>query len=279
MSICLRLAFYGKGGIGKSAIASNVAAAFAILGRKVLLIGCDPKADATRNLTRKTIPTVIDTLDRWGELTDATKLLHRGAFGVTCVESGGPEAGVGCAGLGISSTLEELERLKVYDMDWDVVIYDVLGDVVCGGFSVPMRETHIDKVYVVTSAEFMSLYAANNILKGVRRYSSIQTPLLGGILHNRANSDSEISIVGDFCKKTNTSYFFAVRHYPEIGKAELRRKTVLEAFPDSPAGRCFVQLAERLSASDDATHPSPLPSEEMDVVGESVLEYLHTVET
>jgi nitrogenase iron protein NifH len=213
-------------------------------------------------------------LERLEEPPDASRLLYPGALGVYCVESGGPEAGIGCAGLGILSTLEELERSGIYGMDWDIIIYDVLGDVVCGGFSAPMRSARIDRVCVVTSADYLSLYAANNIFKGVERYSTPQSPLLGGVLHNKANTRDETFIVKDFCQKTNARYLFSVEQYPEIRLAELRRETVLEAFPDSNASKRFLELAELLFRDDGVTHPSPLDADGMDDLGGYILRRL-----
>lgn len=165
-----RVAFYGKGGIGKSTIASNVSALLAMQGKKVLHIGCDPKADSTRLLCKERIKTVLEVLEE-KDYPEREDLVYRSESGVWCVESGGPEAGNGCAGMGIITAMKELERIGVLEEDWDVIIYDVLGDVVCGGFSVPMRQGYVDRVYIVSSADFMSLYAANNILKGVVSYS------------------------------------------------------------------------------------------------------------
>ena len=181
MKTC-RIAFYGKGGIGKSTIASNISALLAMQGKKVLHIGCDPKADSTRLLCKKRIRTVLEVLEE-KENPEREELIHRTESGVWCVESGGPEAGSGCAGLGIVTAMRELERLGILEEEWDAVVYDVLGDVVCGGFSVPMREGYVDKVYIVSSSDFMSLYAANNILKGVARYSD-ERNLFGGFVFN-----------------------------------------------------------------------------------------------
>lgn len=182
----LKIAIYGKGGIGKSTTAANLAAAFAVQGQKVMQIGCDPKADSTRNLTGKRIPTVLGTL-RDKEYTREFKeedFLFPGYAGVVCVEAGGPEPGVGCAGRGIISMGETLSRLGIFEKEWDVIIYDVLGDIVCGGFAVPIREGFADAVYIVTSAEFMPLYAANNILKGAIKFAHRGGALVGGIVHN-----------------------------------------------------------------------------------------------
>ena len=161
----LRIAFYGKGGIGKSTVAAHLSAAFARTGKRVLHIGCDPKADSTRCLTSGRIPTVLETLGRSEELLAREQLVFPGAFGVSCVEAGGPQAGAGCAGLGITAMADELNRLGILEEPWDVVVYDVLGDVVCGGFAVPMRKHFVDRVYLITSADFMALYAANNIMQ------------------------------------------------------------------------------------------------------------------
>jgi len=184
-----RVAFYGKGGIGKSTIASNVSALLAMQGKKVLHIGCDPKADSTRLLCKERIKTVLEVLEE-KDYPEREDLVYRSESGVWCVESGGPEAGNGCAGMGIITAMKELERIGVLEEDWDVIIYDVLGDVVCGGFSVPMRQGYVDRVYIVSSADFMSLYAANNILKGVVSYSD-ERNLLGGFVFNHIREQEE----------------------------------------------------------------------------------------
>lgn len=175
----LRIAFYGKGGIGKSTVAAHLSAAFARTGKRVLHIGCDPKADSTRCLTSGRIPTVLETLGRSGGASSpGAACLSRGVRRLLCGGRRSPGRR-GCAGLGITAMADELNRLGILEEPWDVVVYDVLGDVVCGGFAVPMRKHFVDRVYLITSADFMALYAANNIMRGVARYSGA-APLLGG---------------------------------------------------------------------------------------------------
>lgn len=218
---CLKIAFYGKGGIGKSTISANISASFAKKGYRVLHIGCDPKADSTRTLMQRKIPTVLQQL-AFKKTVQVEDIIYEGQYGVQCIEAGGPQAGNGCAGLGITTMMEELERLKVFDEDWDVITYDVLGDVVCGGFSVPMRKHYVDKVYVVTSAEYMALYAANNILKGVRRYSTLGKNMLGGIIHNHCRGDLERETVAEFAKRVQAPIIGEIAESEEIRRWDFK---------------------------------------------------------
>lgn len=168
------IALYGKGGIGKSTISANISAALAQRGKRILQIGCDPKHDSTRLLLHgELIETVLSYMKRTPP--DQYRLhdvVYEGVYGIHCVEAGGPEPGVGCAGRGILTTFEMLERLHIKDYCYDSIIYDVLGDVVCGGFAVPLRREYADRVYIITSGEFMSIYAANNILRGLKNYDT-----------------------------------------------------------------------------------------------------------
>ena len=246
-----RVAFYGKGGIGKSTIASNVSALLAMQGKKVLHIGCDPKADSTRLLCKERIKTVLEVLEE-KDRPERDDLVHRSESGVWCVESGGPEAGNGCAGMGIITAMKELERLGVLDEDWDVIIYDVLGDVVCGGFSVPMRQGYVDKVYIVSSADFMSLYAANNILKGVVRYSD-EKNLLGGFVFNHIREQEEQCIAEEFIYRVKGRMAAIIRESKELKLADFRKEIYTQKMSalDSENQKAFCRLAEDVCRIDE----------------------------
>ena len=277
MSTC-RIAFYGKGGIGKSTIATNVSALLAMQGKKVLHIGCDPKADSTRLLCKKRIKTVLEVLEE-KDNPERKDLVHRSESGVWCVESGGPEAGNGCAGMGIITAMKELERLGVFEEDWDVVIYDVLGDVVCGGFSVPMRQRYVDRVYIVSSADFMSLYAANNILKGVVNYSD-ERNLLGGFVFNHIREQEEECIAEEFTKRVKGRMVAIVRESKELKLADFRKEIYTQnmSAPDSENWKAFCRLSEdicrtaersvsRLQNKAEEVLPIPLNVDEIEKFG------------
>ena len=246
-----RVAFYGKGGIGKSTIASNVSALLAMQGKKVLHIGCDPKADSTRLLCKERIKTVLEVLEE-KDYPERDDLVYRSESGVWCVESGGPEAGNGCAGMGIITAMKELERLGVLEEDWDVIIYDVLGDVVCGGFSVPMRQGYVDKVYIVSSADFMSLYAANNILKGVVSYSD-ERNLLGGLVFNHIREQEEECIAEEFTNRVKGRMAAIIRESKELKLADFRKEIYTQnmSAPDSENWKAFCRLSEDICRTDE----------------------------
>lgn len=269
---CIRMAFYGKGGIGKSTIASNVAAGFSSLGLKVLLIGCDPKGDSTRNIMGKKIPTVIHSILEKGENLQEQDFIKIGFNGIHCIETGGPEPGVGCAGRGIITMMEELKNHNVLQRDWDVIIFDVLGDVVCGGFSVPMREQYVDAVYIVSSSEFMSIYAANNIMKSIKRFSENQPPFFGGIIHNQRNDDSRDYIIDRFAKETLTEVLSKIPYSDEIALSELQALTVIEKTKESEVAGCFIELAKRILNQTKYTIPNPLNEQELELFSKQIIE-------
>lgn len=246
-----RVAFYGKGGIGKSTIASNVSALLAMQGKKVLHIGCDPKADSTRLLCKERIKTVLEVLEE-KDYPEREDLVYRSESGVWCVESGGPEAGNGCAGMGIITAMKELERIGVLEEDWDVIIYDVLGDVVCGGFSVPMRQGYVDKVYIVSSADFMSLYAANNILKGVVNYSD-ERNLLGGLVFNHIREQEEECIAEEFTNRVKGRMAAIIRESKELKLADFRKEIYTQnmSASDSENWKAFCRLSEDICRTDE----------------------------
>ena len=246
-----RVAFYGKGGIGKSTIASNVSALLAMQGKKVLHIGCDPKADSTRLLCKERIKTVLEVLEE-KDYPEREDLVYRSESGVWCVESGGPEAGNGCAGMGIITAMKELERIGVLEEDWDVIIYDVLGDVVCGGFSVPMRQGYVDRVYIVSSADFMSLYAANNILKGVVSYSD-ERNLLGGFVFNHIREQEEECIAEEFTNRVKGRMAAIIRESKELKLADFRKEIYTQnmSASDSENWKAFCRLSEDICRTDE----------------------------
>jgi nitrogenase iron protein NifH len=238
-----RIALYGKGGIGKSTIATNLSAAFSKLGLSVLHIGCDPKGDSTRNLTGKKIKTVMSLINEKGMELGKHDILNNGFGGVACIEAGGPKAGTGCAGMGITTMADELNVLGVYEQQWDVILYDVLGDVVCGGFAVPMRKRYVDYVYIVSSSEFMSIYAANNILKSVNNYSDEIHNMFGGIIYNQRTDSSKNNAIKEYSKRVNSRILANINYSQEVVLAELMGKTVIEAFPESEESKTFIDLA------------------------------------
>lgn len=239
-----KIAIYGKGGIGKSTTTSNVSAAMASLGLKVLQIGCDPKADSTRSLTGgKNIPTVLDTLREKGD-AELEDLVVESSTGVLCVESGGPVPGVGCAGRGIITAFEKLEELNAYEIYTpDVVLYDVLGDVVCGGFAMPIRGGYADEVCIVTSGEMMSLYAAANIAHAVKSFGKRGYASLRGMILNAKNIEGENELVDKAAAEIGTSVLYRLPRDPAVQRAEAEGRTVVEAFPNSGMAAHYRALA------------------------------------
>jgi nitrogenase iron protein NifH len=255
-----QIAIYGKGGIGKSTMASNISAALATSGLRVLQMGCDPKSDSTSTLRGgHYIPTVLDTLRKKTDVR-LQDVVHEGFAGVYCLEAGGPTPGVGCAGRGIIAAVDLLKQLRVFeDLDLDVVLYDVLGDVVCGGFSVPIREGIAETVFTVSSSDFMSIYAANNLYKGIRKYSHSRGALFGGILANSINSPVARQIIDDFADRTKTRVLEHVPRSLTVTQAELSGRTTLEAAPDSAQAAIYRKVAEKVVSSGyQGSTPFPL---------------------
>ncbi len=239
----IKIAIYGKGGIGKSTLASNLSAALAKMGKRVLQIGCDPKHDSTRLiLNGRPLTTVMDYIKNTPpSYQKLSHLLTTGYKGVVCVEAGGPEPGVGCAGRGILSAFALLERLGLKEDGFDVIIYDVLGDVVCGGFAVPLRKGFADAVYIITSEEFMSLYAANNILKGIKNFNRGYT-ISGLILNSRGENEDEGRVMR-FAKSVGLPVKYKFPRSFVFRKAEEMKQTIAEAFPHSPEAFLFFEFA------------------------------------
>jgi nitrogenase iron protein NifH len=245
----LKIAVYGKGGIGKSTMTSNLAAAFAMRGRKVIQIGCDPKADSTSNLlSGQHLEPVIDYLREHDEdPEDLSEITKRGFGDILCIETGGPTPGLGCAGRGIIATFNLLDEMQLLEKEKpDVVLFDVLGDVVCGGFAAPIREGFARDVLIVTSGEKMALYAANNINQAVKNFEDRGYAKVYGLILNRRNIEDEREKVQDFADANGLDIIADIPRSGEFQTAEDQGKTVIETAPDSELAQKFLDLADRL---------------------------------
>ena len=244
-----KIAIYGKGGIGKSTTTSNLSAALSKLGYKVMQIGCDPKSDSVKNLMGgKRIPTVLDRL-RESEKVKLTleDIVFEGFNGVLCVEAGGPTPGIGCAGRGIITAFDKLEELGAYETyKPDIVLYDVLGDVVCGGFAMPIRNGYARDVFIVTSGEMMSLYAASNISRAIANFGVRGYARYSGVIVNSRNVENELDVVNEALREIGGSIVSVIPRASIVQQAEDRGKTVVEAFPDSAQAECYRALAKAL---------------------------------
>ena len=262
-----QIAIYGKGGIGKSTTTQNLTAGLLDAGKKVMIVGCDPKADSTRlmlgGLAQKT---VLDTLREEGEDIDLSAIMKEGFKGVRCVESGGPEPGVGCAGRGIITSIGLLERLGAYTDDLDYVFYDVLGDVVCGGFAMPIREGKAKEIYIVASGEMMALYAANNISKGIARYAKTGGVRLGGIICNSRNVDREEELVRAFARELGTQLIHFVPRDNVVQRAEINKKTVIEYETKCGQANAYRKLAEAIENNQNFVIPTPISQERLEEI-------------
>ena len=259
-----QIAIYGKGGIGKSTTTSNISAALSVAGYKVMQIGCDPKSDSTVTLRGgEYIPTILDTL-REKKTIKSHEVVYEGFNGIYCVEAGGPAPGVGCAGRGIITSVELLKQLRVFEeLAIDIVIYDVLGDVVCGGFAVPIREGIAEHVFTVSSSDFMAIYAANNLFTGIKKYSNNGGALLGGVIANSINTQYARHIVDDFVTRTGTQVVEYVPRSITVAQSELQGKTTIEAFPDSEQANVYRKLAARIASHTESRTPEPLDVHEL----------------
>ena len=262
-----KIAIYGKGGIGKSTTTQNIVAGLVEMGKKVMVVGCDPKADSTRlllgGLAQKS---VLDTLREEGEDVELEDIRRGGFGGVWCVESGGPEPGVGCAGRGIITSINMLESLGAYEEveGLDYAFYDVLGDVVCGGFAMPIRDGKAKEIYIVCSGEMMAMYAANNICKGIRKFADSGEVRLGGLICNSRNVDNEYEMIEELAKKIGTQMIYFVPRDNDVQRAEINRQTVIEWNPEAAQAQHYRNLAKAIDENQMFVIPNPLQIEELE---------------
>lgn len=262
-----QLAIYGKGGIGKSTTTQNLTAGLAEMGKQIMIVGCDPKADSTRlvlgGLAQRT---VLDTLREEGDDLDLDQIMKTGYGNIRGVESGGPEPGVGCAGRGIITSINLLEQLGAYTDDLDYVFYDVLGDVVCGGFAMPIREGKAQEIYIVCSGEMMALYAANNISKGILKYASTGGVRLGGLICNSRKVDGEAELVTAVAEKIGTQMIHFVPRDNAVQRAEINKKTVIDYSPEEPQADEYRTLARKVDENQMLVIPKPMNIDELEAI-------------
>ena len=256
-----KIAIYGKGGIGKSTTTQNTVAGLAEMGKNVMVVGCDPKADSTRlllgGLAQKT---VLDTLREEGEDVELDDIIKVGYEKTRCVESGGPEPGVGCAGRGIITSINLLEQLGAWDPEFEIdyTFYDVLGDVVCGGFAMPIRDGKAEEIYIVVSGEMMAMYAANNICKGIQKYAQNGSVRLGGLICNSRKVDNESAMIQELARQLGTQMIHFVPRDNMVQHAEINRKTVIDYKPEHPQADEYRALAKAIDENEMFVVPKPL---------------------
>ncbi|MFH0726185.1 MAG: nitrogenase iron protein [Pseudomonadota bacterium] len=262
-----KVAIYGKGGIGKSTTTQNTVAALVEQGHKVMVVGCDPKSDSTRLLLGGLAQrTVLDTLREEGEDVELSDVMKLGFGGTLCTESGGPEPGVGCAGRGIITSINLLEQLGAYapSEQLDYVFYDVLGDVVCGGFAMPIREGKAEEIYIVVSGEMMAMYAANNICKGIVKFAEAGGVRLGGLICNSRNVDNEREMIEVLAKQLGTQMIHFIPRDNVVQRAEINRKTVIEYEPGNSQADEYRTLARKINDNDMKVIPTPLAMDSLE---------------
>jgi nitrogenase iron protein NifH len=262
-----KIAFYGKGGIGKSTTQQNTATAMTHFhDKKVFIHGCDPKADCTRLvLGGKPQDTIMDMLRDEGEdKITVPKVVKTGYKGIRCVESGGPEPGVGCAGRGVITAINLMEELGAYTSDLDFIFFDVLGDVVCGGFAMPIRDGKAEEVYIVASGEMMAIYAANNIARGLLKYADQSGVRLGGIICNSRKVDRELELMEDFTTALGTHMIHFVPRDNIVQKAEFNKKSVVEYDADCNQANEYGILAKKIIDNQSFVIPTPLAMDELE---------------
>jgi len=262
-----KVAIYGKGGIGKSTTTQNTVAALSELGKKVMVVGCDPKADSTRLLLHGLAQkSVLDTIRDEGEDVELEDIRRGGFSGCECVESGGPEPGVGCAGRGIITSINMLEQLGAYDEkeNLDYVFYDVLGDVVCGGFAMPIRQGKAQEIYIVCSGEMMAMYAANNICKGIRKFAEAGGVRLGGLICNSRKVDNEKEMIEEFARRLGTQMIHFVPRDNDVQRAEIRKMTVIDWNPECPQADEYRTLAKNIDNNEMFVIPEPMEIDELE---------------
>ncbi len=262
-----KVAIYGKGGIGKSTTTQNTVAGLVEMGKRIMVVGCDPKGDSTRLLLHGMAQkTVLDTLREEGEDVELEDIRKQGYGGVLCTESGGPEPGVGCAGRGIITSINLLEQLGAYAEreELDYVFYDVLGDVVCGGFAMPIREGKAQEIYIVVSGEMMAMYAANNICKGIVKFAESGGVRLGGLICNSRSVDNEYEMIEVLARQLGTQMIHFLPRENMVQRAEINRKTVIDFDPAHPQADEYRALARKIDENQSKVIPTPLEIDDLE---------------